>query len=243
MFTPMPSSPLTSAQEVALLYEMGAVRNLLEHGVDLIRSATSWDASRDPILAVVAMGVEKMYKLALGALDLEATGSWTNREQMQKTGHGIAAMHEKVIAELERRAEESTQHVRDVMAVVENDSVSKALIEVIDIYARQGRYYYLDILGGQEQVWFSPQMLWIDVCSTAGKSPKVMSAMAQALAEPSRHDLWEVVHGYERERIADALTVLWRSVVIAGMNGLLGQHGRVLGAEIAPKRSDITWQG
>lgn len=239
----MTSSPLTSAGEAALLYEMGAVRNLLEHGVDLIRSATSWDASRDPILAVVAIGVEKMYKLTLGALDLEATGSWTEKKQMQKIGHGIAPMHEKVAAELGRRAETSTQYVRDVLKAVEDDSVAKALIEVVDVYARQGRYYHLDILGGQEQDWFSPQMLWIDVCSTAGESPEVMSAMARAVAEPSRRDLWEEAHRYERERIVEALMTLWRSVTVTGMNGLLGQHGHVLGAEIAPKRPDTTWRG
>ena len=236
----MPSSPLTNAGEVALLYEAGAVRNLLEHGVDLIRSATSWDASRDPILAVVAIGVERMCKLTLGALDLEATGSWTNKKQMQRTGHGIGPVHEKITDEPGRRAETSTQHVRDVLAAARDDSVARALIEGVDVYARQGRYYYLDILGGEELDWSSPQMLWIEVCSTAEKSPEVMSAMERAVAEPSRRDLWEEAH--QRERIVVALMTLWGAVTTAGANDLLGQHGRVLGAEIAPKRSDITWR-
>lgn len=239
----MPSSPLTSASEAALLYETGAVRKLLEYGVGLIRPATSWDASRDPVLAVVAIGVEKTYKLTLGALDLEAAGSWTDKKQMQKAGHGIAATHEKIVAELGRRARTSTQYVHDVLIAVENDSVVGALVEVVDVYARQGRHCYLDLLGGGKQDRFSPQELWVDVCSTAGESPEVMSAMAQDLAEPLRRDLREEAHRYERERIVDALTTLWRSIIITGMNGLLGQHGHVLGAETAPKRSDITWRG
>lgn len=62
---------LDRQQGFALLSEITSTRNLLADGIRVIRTGAFIDTTRDPILTMLSIGVEKLYKLTLGLIVLD----------------------------------------------------------------------------------------------------------------------------------------------------------------------------
>lgn len=67
----MPIVDLDRQQGFALISEMTSTRNLLAYGIRVIRTGAFIETTRDPILTMLSIGVEKLYKLTLGLIALE----------------------------------------------------------------------------------------------------------------------------------------------------------------------------
>lgn len=71
---------------LALIAEMTSARNLLAYGLRVIRADTLTENDRDPILTMLAIGVEKLYKLTLGLAALDREGSWPDAAKAKAWG-------------------------------------------------------------------------------------------------------------------------------------------------------------
>jgi hypothetical protein len=94
-------------------------------------------ATRDPILTMLSIGVEKLYKLTLGLIALDVDKQWPSAKVMKANGHKLGDMHQKVIEELRERTRSKSQYVRGLLAEVESDPVVIPVIEALDMYGRR----------------------------------------------------------------------------------------------------------
>ena len=96
----MPIVDLDRQQGFALIAEMTSTRNLLAYGIRVIRTGAFIETTRDPILTMLSIGVEKLYKLTLGLIALDCDHKWPNAAAMKAWGHKLVSMHQAIMDEL-----------------------------------------------------------------------------------------------------------------------------------------------
>ncbi len=220
-------------QSFALLAEMTSVRNLLAYGVRAIRTGAFIETTRDPILTMLSIGVEKLYKLTLGLVALDRDHKWPSKSEMQKQGHKLISMHTAVMNELRIRTANKSEYVRERVADVDNDPVIVPVIEALDTYGRMGRFYYLDELGAAPQP-VSPDDTWQNIEQAALTDPAVAALYQEAMKNVGDNQAWEEFIRALHERIAGAVERLWIAVAVCGRNHALGETGGTFGFEVHP---------
>ncbi|WP_026547010.1 hypothetical protein [Paenarthrobacter nicotinovorans] len=218
----------------ALIQEMTSARNLLAYGTRVVRTAAFQDTTRDPILTLLSIGVEKLYKLTLGLASLDATHSWPTKRQMKAFGHNLADMHSTVMAELSTRTANSTEYVRGLLAEVEADAVVVPLVATLGRYGESGRFYNLDRLGDNPQLSESPQEYWQRMEDAVIQDCHIAAAYTAAMDYPTDNALWDQLAKVINQRIADTVERLWTMVAVCGRNHALGVAGTTFGFEIHP---------
>lgn len=224
---------LDRQQGFALLAEMTSTRNLLAYSLRVIRTGAFIDTTRDPILTMLSIGMEKLYKLTLGLIVLERDHKWPTKTEMQKRGHNLVPMHTAVMNELRARTADKSQYVRELVAEVDNDPVVVPIIEALDLYGRMGRFYYLDQLGDAPQA-VSPDSAWQKIEQFTLADPEVAALYGQAMQNVGDSDAWDEFTCALHERIAMAVERIWVSIAVCGRNHALGETGAVFGFEIHP---------
>lgn len=220
-------------QGFALIAEMTSARNLLAYGVHVVRTGAFLDTTRDPILTMLSVGMEKLYKLTLGLDSLDTDGRWPSKAAMKKLGHGLEPMHDLVMTTIRRRTWDSSPYVRGLIAEVEGDPCVLPIIRTLDVYGRMGRFYYLDKLGDTPQA-VNPEEIWDDVEQAARTDPAVAALFARAMADVSDNAVWDELTRALHDRIADSVERIWTTIAVVGRNRALGETGRVFGFEIHP---------
>lgn len=213
---------------------MNSARNLLAYGTRVIRTAAFLDTTRDPVLTLLSIGIEKLYKLTLGIASLDTKQSWPTKAQMKGYGHDLTDMHSSVMAELSQRTAASTEYVRGLLAEVEADAVVTPLIATLGRYGQSGRFYHLDRLGDTPQPWESPSDHWQRIEDAAVQDRHVGAAYRAAMTDPSNNALWDHLHTSINQRIADTVERLWRMIAVCGRNHVLGEAGTIFGFEVHP---------
>lgn len=229
----MAFAELSQRQVVALLDEMTSTRNLLAYGLRVIRSAAFIDATRDPILTMLSIGLEKLYKITLGLVSLDHDHRWPSKAEMQRRGHNLLEMHEAVLGELHARTADSTPYVRGLVEEVEKDQVVAPIVAALDLYGRGGRFYNLDELGGHSQP-ISPGAAWQEIEAAVLLDPAVQALFQRAMADTSDGAIWAEMTEALHERIAVSVERLWTAVAVCGRNHVLGETGRAFGVEVHP---------
>ncbi|WP_026041039.1 hypothetical protein [Arthrobacter sp. TB 23] len=230
----MPIVDLDQQRAFALIAEITSTRNLLAYGVRVVRTGAFIDTTRDPILTMLSIGVEKLYKLTLGLAALDRDRSWPTKAQMKVKGHNLADMHEAVIAELHVRTADKSDYVRGLLDEVQGDPVIPPLIAALDMYGRMGRFYHLDLLGDDAQQWESPDGYWQEIETAALIEPELAATYAAAIAEVSNNQAWDRFYTSLNERIALAIERLWIMIAVSGRNHALGETGGAFGFEVHP---------
>ncbi|MFE9658299.1 hypothetical protein [Micromonospora sp. NPDC006431] len=225
---------LDRQQGFALIAEMTSTRNLLAYGIRVLRTGAFIDTTRDPILTMLSIGVEKLYKLTLGLAALDQDHKWPSAEEMKAWGHKLVLMHEAVLTELCSRTADKSLYVRELVAEVEADPVVPPLVEALDMYGRMGRFYYLDQLGDSPQPWVSPNDAWQKVESAALADPAVAAVHRAATADIGNNEVWDRFIRALKERIATAIERVWIMVAVSGRNHALGETGSTFGFEVHP---------
>lgn len=224
---------LDRQQGFALLAEMTSTRNLLAYGVRVIRTGAFIETTRDPILTMLSIGVEKLYKLTLGLVALDRDHKWPSKSEMQKQGHKLVSMHSAVMNELHLRTANKSEYVRERVAEVDNDPVIVPVIEALDAYGRMGRFYYLDELGDAPQP-VSPDETWQSIEQAALADPAVAALYQRAMRVVGDNDSWDEFIRALHERIAAAVERIWIAVAVCGRNHALGETGGTFGFEVHP---------
>ena len=190
-----------------------------------------------PILALLAPGAERLYKLTLGVCAIDARGRWLTESEL-KDGyrHDIVKLHRDVLSELDARTVDSTSYVRSKVNAVRDDHLLTKLTGLLDTYAREGRYFDSDILAGREPA-LDLHTLWSEVEVATRTAPAVARARESLDAVPfakhvEHNRALDDAIAAERNEIASSVERMWTAVAVAGENGALGDLGRKLGALI-----------
>lgn len=226
---------LSRDQTFALISEMSSTRNLLAYGIRAMRTAAFVETTRDPIFTMLSIGVEKLYKLTLGLVDLERDGKWPSKAQMKSHGHNLVDMHDAVFDELRKRTADKSEYVRGLFSSVEDDLVVKPLIAALGRYGQSGRFYYLDVLGDAPQEWESPEEHWQHIEDAVMLEPEIKDLFNVAMNSISDNELWDSFHRSLHERIALAIERLWEMIAVSGRNHALGEAGTQFGFEVHPR--------
>jgi hypothetical protein len=224
---------LNQKQTIALREEMTSTRNLLAYGIHVVRTGAFVATTRDPILTMLSIGVEKLYKLTLGLIALDISKQWPSDSVMKANGHKLGDMHQKVIAELRERTRSKSQYIRGLLAEVESDPVVIPVIEALDMYGRRGRFYYLDQLGKSPQT-VSPDDAWQKIELAALTDPDVATLYSSVNANIGNNEMWNEFMLALNERIAVAVERIWVMIARSGMNHALGETGTTFGFEVQP---------
>ena len=218
----------------ALIEEMSSARNLLAYGTRVVRTSVFIDTTRDPILTMLSIGVEKLYKLTLGLSSLDTSQTWPTKRQMKDFGHNLVDMHSTVMTELSKRTAVSSEYVRGLLAEVEADAVVVPLIDTLGRYGQSGRFYHLDRLGDTPQPWESPTEYWHRMEDVVLQEPQIAAAFTAATEFPLTSELWDHLHTLINQRIADSVERLWTMIAVCGRNHALGEAGATFGFEVHP---------
>ncbi|MFY1659315.1 hypothetical protein [Micromonospora sp. WMMD1274] len=225
---------LDRQQGFALIAEMTSTRNLLAYGIRVLRAGAFIETTRDPIMTMLSIGVEKLYKLTLGLAALDHDHKWPSAAETKAWRHRLVAMHEAVLTELHSRTVDKSLYVCELVAEVEADPVVPPLVEALDTYGRMGRFYYLDQLGGCPQPWMSPDAAWQQIQSAALADPAVAATYSDATVDIGNNEAWDRFIGALNERIATAIEQVWIMIAVCGRNHALGETGRTFGFEVHP---------
>lgn len=227
---------LDHRQSLALGAEITSTRNLLHYGTEVVESARFTDTTRDPIMTLLSIGFEKLFKLTVGIATLEREGAWPTRKAMKNAyGHQIVDLHTKVMAELQALAGSSKSHAQGLVADAAADPVVEPLMAALDRYAQEGRFYTSDLLAGHVQAWEDPSQTWKSLEDVLMKTPDVAPAYATALADPSDNASWDAARAALNARLARSILELWTTIAACGQSGLLGRNGALFGHNIHPK--------
>lgn len=229
----MPIVDLDQDQGFALLAEMASTRNLLAYGVRVVRTGAFIETTRDPIMTMLSIGIEKLYKLTLGLIALDRDHRWPSKSQMRGRGHGLLVMHDEVMTELQQRSAGKSHYVRSLIEKVDDDALVLPLISALDMYGRMGRFYYLDRLGEHVQD-VSPEDAWQRIEKVAFEDPAVAVLHRRAMAKLDDNDAWRASTRAFHNRIAVTVERLWVAVAVCGRNHLFGETGGTFGFEVHP---------
>lgn len=224
---------LDRQQTFALDDEIKSTRNLLAYGIRAIRTAAFIETTRDPIMTMLSIGVEKLYKLARGVIILDQSHQWPTKAEMKNWGHDLVRMHEVVMGELRTRSAVKSPYVRERLADVDNDPIVVPTINALDLYGRIGRFYYLDVLGGDPQP-VSPDEAWQAIEDAGRKDPAIAEARQGVLDNTGDNEFLEAYFRTLHERIAVAVESVWVAVAVCGRNGVLGETGGTFGFQVHP---------
>lgn len=224
---------LDRQQGFALIAEMTSTRNLLAYGIRAVRTGVFIDTTRDPILTMLSIGTEKLYKLTLGLIALDREHKWPAKADMKAWGHKLVPMHEAVIDELRTRTATKSQYVRDLLAEVDADPVVMPVIDALDMYGRMGRFYYLDQLGDDPQP-VSPVDAWQNIEQAALTDPTVASLYQRATENVGDNEAWERFIRVLHDRIALAMERIWITIAVCGRNHPLEEARGAFGFEVHP---------
>lgn len=214
---------------------MTSTRNLLAYGLRVLRTDALFDNTRDPILTMLSIGMEKLYKLTLGLIALDCVGQWPTKNEMTKRErrHNLVTMHQEVMDGLRPRTADKSRYVRGLLADVDADPVLVPMVEVLTIYGQMGRFYYLDLLGDAPQV-ADPEPAWDEVTRAARDDGTVELLFNTALKRTGDNQAWEEFGLAVRERIAAAVERVWVMVAVCGQNHALGSTGAQFGDGVRP---------
>lgn len=231
----MPFGNLTQDQSFAFLAEVTSTRNLLAYGARVVRGAPFVGTTQDPILTMLSIGLEKLYKLTLGLIALDDNGLWPSSEEMRKHGHNITRMQELVFLELSKRTVGITPYVQSLLDRTQQDPVVAPLVAALDMYGRSGRFFHLDLLGEAQQSRESPFHYWQEAESAASCDECIQDARSAAIHDPMNSELWDRVRLMTNQRIADSVEGLWEAIAACGRNHALGEVGAQFGFEVHPR--------
>ncbi|KFF58046.1 hypothetical protein JF66_21555 [Cryobacterium sp. MLB-32] len=225
---------LATTKAFALIGEMTSTRNLLGYGVKVLRGARFPETTRDPIMTMLSIGVEKLLKLTVGVVSLDETQAWPSKKTMMSYGHGIAALFDHVMAAILDRTTDSSDYVRDLVAGVLADPVLPPLLAALDRYGMSGRFYNLDMLADVPQVDPDPSRMWDSAEQAALGDPGIAELQRVATERLSDNGAWDSFYSAVQGHTADSIEQLWLMISRVGINNALGTTGATLGWEIAP---------
>lgn len=224
---------LTHSQGFLLLEESDSAKHLLAYGLRALRSAAFHDTTRDPVMTMLSIGVEKLLKLGLGLIHVVERRTWPSKRTLQTVyRHDIVRMERLLRDAIRDNAGGATHrlYVDQAIAAVDADPVWPPLVAALNRHGQEGRFFYLDALAESPQPEASPQEFWNAVDNAAlDNDPGLNDVYARSITNPQLADEFNRMLN---ARVASSLQQWWDMVSIAGVQGVLGVRGQAWGLEI-----------
>jgi len=221
------------AQGFDFLRESDSAKNLLAYGIRALRTAAFIETTRDPIMTMLSIGVEKMLKLGLGLRHVENHRVWLPARVLKNEyRHDLVKMESLLREAIRDNFTQATNrsYVTKALAAVDADPVWLPLLSALNRYGKDGRFYYLDVLAENPQREESPQTFW-DVAERIAleREPELNALFREMINDISQSDEF-----YRRlnERMADSLQRFWDLVAMAAVQGVLGERGKAWGHDL-----------
>jgi len=224
---------LSRLQEINLIQESDSAKHLLAYGIRALRTAAFIETTRDPIMTMLSIGIEKMLKLGLGLLHVEDQGVWLSARVLKSDlRHDLIKM-ECLLREAIRNHRARATHVAFVdqaLAEVDADPVWPSLVAALNRYGQEGRFYYLDALAENPQREESPQVFWDAAERVVLDNDEAISDLFQRML--SDFSLSDEFARSLNGRMADSLQRFWDLVTMSAVQGVLGTRGKAWGLDL-----------
>ncbi|WP_298745504.1 hypothetical protein [uncultured Microbacterium sp.] len=218
---------LTVLQGLQLIQESDSAKHLLAYGLRALRTAAFIETTRDPIMTMLSIGVEKMLKLGLGLNHLAANRSWLPLVVLKNEyRHDLVKMEGLLRHAIRQNIGRATHpyYVRAALEAVDSDPVWPSLVTALNRYGREGRFYFLDALADNPQREESPQSFWDATERVALENEVELNELFHRMI--SDYSLSDEFSRRLNERIAGSLQRFWDLVAMAGVQGVLGDRGQ-----------------
>jgi len=223
---------LSQLQEINLLQESDSAKHLLAYGIRTLRTAAFIETTRDPIMTMLSIGVEKMLKLGLGLLYVEENRLWLPARVLKiDYRHDLIKMESLLREAIRVNVDRATHahYVNQALAAVDDNPAWPPLVSALNRYGQEGRFYYLDALAENPQPEESPQTFWDSAEKAALDSDTELHGLFQRmLGDVSLSDDF---YRSLNARMAEGLQRFWDLVTMAAIQGVLGERGKAWGLD------------
>lgn len=221
---------------IAVLEEQDASLALLRAGVRLLRAQRFASEDLEPVLALLAPGLERLSKLVLGAVMNTDEQRWPTDQEWRAWGHQVTVLTAEVDAALAARRPHggAPGWVGQLQERVQaRRAVLDPLLAVIDAWAKAtGRYENFAALTrrGAMPTHETPRGLWHDLTNNITNADYDRFKGLAGTQED-----WNAAISDLHNLLADAV-VAWVDVVVVGWNvGTVGPRFKQM------QISDLTW--
>lgn len=221
---------LTLQQSLNLDQESDSTKHLLAYGMRALRTAAFIETTRDPIMTMLSIGVEKLLKVALGLLHVEDYGQWLSLQVLKNEyRHDLIKMEALLREAIHSRVDRATHryYVDQALTALEADPVWPPLVAALNRYGKEGRFYYLDALAENPQREDSPQSFWDAAETVALESDSELKELFNRMM--SDFALSDGFYQQLNARVADSLQRWWDLVAMSAVQGVLGERGKAWG--------------
>ncbi|NDR53701.1 hypothetical protein [Actinomyces sp. 565] len=233
----MTAPTLSPQQDLELRFRSATARDLLTTGVRVLREGGLSEPNRDSVTTTLAVGLGRLYELALGLQALNTQGQWTAR-----TGHApgpctdLLSMHDAVFDFLSLAHSEPAPEARRWLGRINTDPAIPRLVAALDAY-------WDCATGGPAQARPDADT-WADVADAVRQEqPEYeLNILGGPNGEPAEYLAWRSSVRSSRgeqmqdcgHRLADGVETIWFTLGICGRDGVLGPPGEVFAAEALP---------
>ncbi|MFC4223013.1 hypothetical protein [Lysinibacter cavernae] len=221
---------LSELQSLHFIQESDSAKHLLAYGVRALQTAAYIETTRDPIMTMLSIGVEKMLKLGLGLNHVSENRTWLPVKVLKNEYRHNIVMMEGLLREVIRDNVGKATHrywVNEAIAAVENDPVWPLLVAALNRYGQEGRFYYLDALAENPQREESPQVFWEAAEHVVLENEPELEALFHRMI--ADYTLSDEFYRRLNERMAESLQRYWDLVAMAGVQGVFGDRGKAWG--------------
>lgn len=217
-------------QSLNLEQESDSAKHLLAYGVRTLRSAAYIETTRDPIMTMLSIGVEKLLKVALGLVYVADNKKWPPYTVFKfEYKHDLVMMEQLLREHIRQRVDLATYpvYVNQALLALDGDAVWLPLVAALKRYGQEGRFYYLDALAENPQREESPQSFWDAAERAALESDIELNKLFNLML--SDFSLGDEFNQRLNRRVADSLQK-WRDLVsVAAVQGVFGERGKAWG--------------
>ena len=221
---------LSVLQGLNFLQESDSAKHLLAYGIRALRTAAFIETTRDPIMTMLSIGVEKMLKIGLGLDYLATNRVWLPLAVLKNDyRHNLVKMEALLRDAIRDNVGRATHryYIDQALAAVESDPVWMPLVAALNRYGQEGRFYYLDALAENPQREESPQVFWDAAERVALENEPELNDLFRKMVDD--FSLSEEFYSKLNSRMADSLQRYWDLVAMAGVQGVLGDRGKAWG--------------
>lgn len=218
---------LSVLQSLNFLQESDSAKHLLAYGIRALRTAAFIETTRDPIMTMLSIGVEKMLKIGLGLGYLATNRVWLPLAVLKNDyRHNLVKMEALLRDAIRDNVGRATHryYIDQALAAVESDPVWMPLVAALNRYGQEGRFYYLDALAENPQREESPQVFWDAAERVALENEPELNDLFRKMVDD--FSLSEEFYSKLNSRMADSLQRYWDLVAMAGVQGVLGDRGK-----------------
>lgn len=233
---------LSTLQKLHLIQESDSAKHLLSYGIRALRTAAFIETTRDPIMTMLSIGLEKTLKLSLGLLHVADSRVWPPRRIFKSDyRHDLIKMEALLRRALRDNIDQATYRALVIQALdaVDSDPAWGPLVAALNRYGKEGRFYYLDAIAESPQREDSPQSFWDAAERVAVENDPQLGDLFHKMLDGDL-SLADSFNASINRRLADSLQSFWDLVVTAAVQGVLGDEGKGWGHDFKMVGSQIS---